>query len=349
MNRTFNRRHFLAGMGAAGAAGLFGLPMHARADKGEVVVANWGGSWNERTVKYVEAPYVESAGIKVVRDLTAAANRKTKLLAERKLPRATIDVAHASETDAYFLNTQEVWDTVDEKKVPNLKYVHDNLKTKYFVPWQYSGWVVLYNPARVSEPPRSFADLWNPKYAGKVGLTDVHYAWHQQAAALATGGGPLDIAAGQKHLLELKKMVQPRLYPSHEQIQVALKNEEVWLSCNFRARVLQFANDGVNVQPVYPKEGGIAVVFGAGVTKRARNKKNAYFYLNALLQPKGMAELAQASFYAPAVSNAPLSPEMKAKLEFAPDEQKRLHFPDLGKVGAADAGMLDWWNKVFKA
>ena len=349
MNGNFSRRRFLASTTAVGAAGLVGLPLGARANQGEVVVANWGGSWNDRTVQFIEAPLVEAAGIKVVRDLTAAANRKTKLLAEMRLPRASIDVAHQSETDAYFLNTQKVWDTVDEARIPNLKNVHDNLKTTYFVPWQYSGWVVLYNPARVSDAPKSFADLWNPKYAGKVGMTDVHYAWHYQAAALAGGAEPLDTARAQKMLLDLKKAVQPRIYPSHEQLQVALKTEEVWLGFNFRARVLQFAHDGVNVQPVYPKEGGIAVVFGACMTKRARNKDNARFYLNALLDPNGMAGLVQASFYAPAVRNAPLPPDLKAKLEFSDGEQKRLHFPDLGKVGVLDAGMLDWWNKVFKA
>lgn len=337
-------------MGAASAfAGLSAAPAWAQAAKGEVVVANWGGSWNERTVKFIEAPLLEAAGMKVVRDLAAAPARRTKLLAERALPRATIDVAHASEGDAHMLHTQGVWDTLDETKVPNLKFVHDNLKTPYFVPWQFSGWVLVYNPAKVPDPPRRFADLLNPKYAGRVGLTDIHYALHHRAAALAASGNVHDVAGAQKWLLELRKAVQPRLYPGHEQVQVGLKNEEVWISCNFRSRTLQFANEGVNVLPMYPGEGGIGTVFGAGVTKRARNKENAYAYLNAMLDPKALGSMVQETFYSPSTRNAQLPAEVKARLEFSPDEQKRLHFADLAKAGQEDPGMLDWWNKVYKA
>lgn len=349
MKRNVDRRSFLTDAGLVVAAGLTNLPALAQSGKGEVVIANWGGSWNDRTIKFIEAPLLEAAGIKVVRDLAAAPARRTKLLAERALPRATIDVAQFSESDAHLLFTQGVWDTLDETKVPNLKFVYDNLKTSYFVPWQYSGWVLVHNPSKVAEPPRKFADLLNPKYAGKMGLTDIHYALHIRAAALAAGGGVHDIALGQKWLLELKKAVQPRLYPGHEQVQIALKNEEVWISTNFRSRALQFGHEGAPVVPQYPGEGGIGVVFGAGVTKRARNKDNAYAYLNAMLDPKAMGGLVQETFYAPAIKNAQLPAEVKARLEFTAEEQKRLHFPDLAKAGPEDPALLDWWNKVYKA
>lgn len=349
MSDRINRRTFISSTGVAVATGLAASPTLAQSGKGEVVVANWGGSWNDRTVRFVEAPLLEAAGIKVIRDLASAPARRTKLLAERALPRSTIDVAHVSEADAYLLQSQGVWDAVDESKVPNLKFVHGNLKTSYFVPWQYSGWVLVVNPSKVPEAPRRFADLLNPRYAGKVGMTDIHYALHVRAAALAASGNVHDVAGGQRWLLELKKAVQPRLYPGHEQVQVALKNEEVWLSTNFRSRTLQFAHEGVNVVPQYPGEGGIGVVFGAAVTKRARNKDNAFAYLNAMLDAKALGGMVQESFYAPSVTHAVLPADLKARLEFNADEQKRLHFPDLAKAGQEDPGLLDWWNKVFKA
>lgn len=347
MSTGIDRRGFVTQAGALMLGGA-GVPAGVRASEGEVIVANWGGSWNDRTVKFVEAPLLESKGVKVVRDLAAAPARRTKLLAERALPRATIDVAHVSGADAITLQSQGVWANVDESMVPNLKFVHDKLRSSFFVPWQYSGWVLLYNPARVSEPPRSFADLLNPKYAGKVGMTDIHYQMHHLSAALAAGADLLDTAAAQKWLLELKKAVRPRIYPGHEQLQVALKNEEVWISTNFRSRALEYGHDGVNVLPQFPTEGGVGVIFGACMTKRARNRDNALRYLNAMLDPASMGGLVQESFYAPAVTNAVLSDPMRARLEFPADQQKRLHFPDLARVGQADPGMLEWWNKVFK-
>lgn len=349
MSQAMNRRQFITTSGLAASSALLPAAHAAPAGKGEVVVANWGGSWNDRTVKFVEAPLLEAEGIKVIRDLAASPARRTKLLAERALPRATIDIAHVSEADAYMLQSQGVWATIDQTTVPRMALVYENLRTNYFVPWQYSGWVLLYNPARVPDPPRRFADLLNPKYAGKVGLTDIHYALHQQSASLAAGGGLLDVAGGQKWLLELKKAVQPRIYPGHEQLQVALKNEEVWISCNFRSRVLQYANEGVNVVPEFPGEGGIGVVFGACMTKRARNKDNALRYLNALLDAKSMGGLVQESFYSPAVKNPQMPADIRNKLEFSPDQQKRLRFPDLAKLGTLDPELLNWWNRVYKA
>lgn len=156
-------------------------------------------------------------------------------------------------------------------------------------------------------------------------------------------------AKAKAGLMELKKAVQPRLYPTHQQLQAAFKAEEIWLACNYKARTQQFASDGLNVRPSYPKEGGIGITFGASMPKRARNKDNAYFYLNALLDPVGMANLVQASFYTPANKTAPLPAEFKEKISFTDDEQKRLHFQDHEFMAKVSSPWLEWWNKEFKA
>ena len=62
-----SRRQVLAGLGAVGLA--FAAPKMTRAAGGTLVVSNWGGDWNDRTVRFVEEPLVESQGIRIVRDL----------------------------------------------------------------------------------------------------------------------------------------------------------------------------------------------------------------------------------------------------------------------------------------
>lgn len=348
MTYTIDRRKFLI-QAAAGGLALGGLPALAQSSKGQVVVGNWGGGWNERTVKHVEAPFVEGAGIKVVRNLANEVALKTKLIAEMRLPRSSMDVVHMTEQDANYLEARGVWEHIDEELVPNLANVHPHLRSKFFVPWLYSGWVVMYNPNRIEETPTGFADLWNPKYAGRVGIMDGHYPWYMRTGALVGGGDSLDTELAKKNLLDLKKAVQPRIYPGHSQLAAALKSEEVWMACHFRPRVLQFAQDGVNVVPVFPKEGSILTVFGVSLVKKAPNRDNGLFYLNALLNPEGMAGIARDSFYAPSVSNAPLSPEWKERVEFTEEEQKNLHNTDFEKLTRLDPEWLEWWNRVFKA
>ena len=52
-----NRRRFLAGV--AGAMATTSAGRAAFAATGQIVVANWGGDWNDRTVEFFEATIVE--------------------------------------------------------------------------------------------------------------------------------------------------------------------------------------------------------------------------------------------------------------------------------------------------
>lgn len=340
-----DRRAFLGGLGAATLL----APGAGRAQAGgEVVVANWGGDWNDRTVKYIEAPLLEAKGMRIVRDLQGEPERRTKLLAERNLPRGTLDVAHVGDYMAYELKQQNIWDDIDYKKVPNGAEIHENLRSPYFLPWQYSAWIIVYNPNHIKEPPTSFADFWNPKFAGKVGVNNQHYHHNMQAAGLAAGS-MTDMDRIKKTAMEWKKATQPKIYPTHQQLAAAFKSEEIWIAGNYKARGMQFANDGIPVTTAYPKEGGIAVIFGASIPRKARNKEGAHTYLNALIDPKGMADLVQASFYTPAVKNAPVPPDFLKKIGFTPEEQAKLVFQDFDYMAKNTTAWLEWWDKEFRA
>ena len=114
-------------------------------------------------------------------------------------------------------------------------------------------------------------------------------------------------------MMEWKKATSPRIYPNHLQIEQALKNEEILVAPEYKARILQFASEGVNVAASYPAEGGITIIFGLVMPKKGPNPEAAKFYCNALLDPEGLAGLVQKSFYSPANTKTVL-PEAAAKL-----------------------------------
>jgi len=341
-----SRRDLVRGVGAATALSLTGRPVWAQS--GELVVSNWGGDWNDRTVRFIEAPLVESKGIRIVRALNMEPERKTKLLAERGLPRGSIDVAHFSAGDAYDLNEQGVLEQLDLKKIPNYANVRPGLRAPYFVPWVFGGVTLAYNPKYIKEPPTSLAELWNPKYAGKLGVLDQSYYNWIYMAALAGGGKMNQVEPGFAKLTEMKRTMQPKIYPTHQQLAAAFANEDVWISANYSARIAQWAKDGVSVRSSYPKEGAVTIVFGATIPKRARNKEVAYLYLNALLDPKGLGAYATASMYAPATSNAQLSDEVRSAVDFTPAQQAVLQNPDYGYQSKNLGKWQEWWNKEFK-
>ena len=81
--------------------------------------------------------------------------------------------------------------------------------------------------------------------------------------------------------------------------------------------------------------------------RRAPNSEGAYVYLNAMLDRKAMAELAAASFYAPANGSAELSPDLRTRIDFSPEEREHLNFPDYAYVSKNTAEWLEWWNKTM--
>jgi len=340
------RRAVLVGGSSLLVAAPLGCPAQA-AVGGTLVVANWGGDWNDRTVKFVEAPFTARTGVTIVHELNMEPERKTKLVAEKRPRRGTVDVVHLNDSDSYQMNKQEVLADLDPARIPNLADVVPTLKRPYFLPWLYSGVVLIHNPAKVPNPPKAYADLWDAKWNGRLGLTTQVYFNMMMMAGLIHGGSVTNTDAGKTRLMELKSLVKPKIYATHGMLAAALSNGEVDLAVNYKSRGLQWKKDGIPVDVTYPAEGAIATTFGATLPIRAQNVDTAYAYFDAMLDSEAMAGLAGASLYAPANTKAPLSPELKALVSFSPDEQARLRFPDYDYVATHTSEWLEWWNKDF--
>lgn len=343
---TPSRRRML-GLLLAGVAAPALMPRMALAAGGTVVVSNWGGDWNERTMRYVEKPLLEDKGFTVVRDLGMEPERKTKLIAEKRIRRASADVIHVNSSDAFELKGQEVIADLDLSKIPNYADVVEELKAPYFVPWLYSAVVIIYNKDKVPEPPTSYADLFDPKWAGRIGLTNQLYFNYMMMAGLVANGDMTSAEEGKPLLEKMVAESKPRLYAAHQQLQAGLANGEVDIAVNYKARGLQWAADGQPLAIQYPDEGAIAVTFGACLTEFGPNRDAGYAYLDAMLDPTAMAGLAEASLYAPANPKAELSDELRALVDFSPEERATMRFLDYAYVAQNTAGWLEWWNKSF--
>src|SRR5438445_9854496 len=84
-----SRRTVMKGIAAAGAATM--LPLPSRAAGGKVVVGTWGGDYQNLQQKHVVAPIMDKEGVQVI-FATDDSPRKTKMMAEQRLPRGSMDV-----------------------------------------------------------------------------------------------------------------------------------------------------------------------------------------------------------------------------------------------------------------
>ncbi len=331
----------------AGASALALTPQAARA-AGQVVVGTWGGDYAALLSENIDKPLLAPKGIEVVQDIATQDPRKTKLTAERGR-RGTLDVACLSDIDCYNMSLLNVWEPLSEANVPNIKNILPSLRTPYSINQIYSGLVVLYNPDRVKGGIKSFADLWDIKHKGRVGLVDIQYLYNIAMATVAHGGKMTDLEPGKKALMDMKSRIQPKLYPSNEAIAVALKGEEIDMTVLWLARGMFWKKGGVNLTHAVPSEGAITYSSGAGVPKNAPNKANGLTYLNAMLEPAGQQRFAERMFFSPTIANAGVPDELMRSIGFTEAEQAKFNSPDLDYMAKNVSQLLDFWNKEFKA
>jgi putative spermidine/putrescine transport system substrate-binding protein len=333
-------RRTLLASAAAAAVGTRG----ARAEGGQIIVGTWAGDYGNLLKANVQDPILVPKGYDVIQDVGDEPPRIAKMIAQKRLPHGTVDVACVQAVAAYQLNTLELVEKIDESKVPNLKYVRSDLRTDYFAPHIWSPQVLMYNPDRVAPAPTTFGDLLDPKYKGKVGFPDVNAFYVMMAAALFGSGNASDFDKAKE--VAQKLITQDlHLYPATDQAAPSFKTGEADIGVMWLARVNMWQNAGVPVKAAFPKEGCILYVSGMVVPKNAPDKEGAFAYLDAMLAPSAQQRFAERMGYLPTVTNAPLTGKLAEQLAL-PEPPPKLVVPDFAYTSKVMADIQEWWKKA---
>ncbi len=167
MKQRFTRRTFLAATAALGAAPFTHI---ARAQDKSLVAATFPGTWNEAHREILAPAFRKRSGASVTQTIILAQDQLARLAAA-KGGRAPFDVA--------LFDAPQVLDAVKQQLIvqyPGAKSPHfSELLPQYQDKWgpvislQVIG--IGYNPRKIKTPPRSWKELYDPKYKGRVGLT----------------------------------------------------------------------------------------------------------------------------------------------------------------------------------
>lgn len=349
MTGPITRRNFNAGAAAALLGSSLGTAAFGQAKaSGRVVVGTWGGDYQKLQQLNIVDTLMTPAGVETVFDTANDTVRKTKLMAEKPLPRGSMDVVALTGQGSYEMWKNNVLEEIDESKVPNIKHVPQSLRVPYGIPHIFTGRVILYNPKIITTAPTSYADLWNPEYAGKVGVIDIQYQTTLESAALISGGGMNNYEPGKAKLMELKKN-GVKIYPTNEAMAQALKSEECAICIMWHARGVMWQNAGIPIEIATPKEGVVLYMSTLSVAKNSRNKAAAFAYLDAALDPSPQAKFAEMMGYAPTVDHVTLDPALAKRVTYTPEQQAAFLKQDHDYLSANDALFQEWWNKTFKS
>jgi putative spermidine/putrescine transport system substrate-binding protein len=345
---TLSRRGLLKRAAALTCVGLADLSCGAAAQsKGKIVVGTWGGDYARLLNKNVEQPILVPDGWEVIQDQAGDPERRSKLLAERRLPRGTTDIQGLSALGMFQMHDAGVIEAIDYGKLKNAPNLLPSMQYPYGVGHIYSGKVGVFNPKLVDRVPSSYKDIFDPARGDKLGIIDIQYQYTLVCAALAAGGKVDDLEPGKKLLLECKK-AGARIYPTNEAFAQGLKTEEFSVGVMWKARVVQWQNAGISVEAIVPAEGALAYVSGFVVPRNAPNKAGSYAYLDAMLAKSAQEAFAIDMGYNPTVTNAVVRSELNGRIGFTPQEVKALVDLDYPYMTHNDVALKDWWDKELK-
>jgi putative spermidine/putrescine transport system substrate-binding protein len=345
MTFVLSRRSVLQAGGALAALAVGGRPALSACDA--VAVATWGGDYQKFLIEGVE-PVLKGNKLEALYDVTRPSERKTKLYAERNLRSGTMGVVLLNAPDMQEMFKAGTLIELDAAKMPNAKNIDPRFAASWAIPHIYSAQSILYNRDEVKAAPDSYAVFWDPRYKGRVGIQrHLWVNWFEIAAILA-GGTPSDYEPGKQLLLELKKN-EPKVYPSQEHLAVALKNGEVWLTPNWRARGYMWRKEGMPLADAAPKEGMVPVLYQGGIAKGLRDKECGYGFLDAMLAPQAQSVFAANMGYLPTVANATVPPDLLKEIGFTEAEKEKFWQQDYDYVGRNFQPWGEWWEKSFLA
>jgi putative spermidine/putrescine transport system substrate-binding protein len=267
------------------------------------------------------------------------------MYAQRRLPRGADDVICLQAVRGHEVGQAGLVEELDATKVPNLAHVLPNLRTSFYAPHIYSPQIIVYNPLAVKDPPKTFTDLLDPKYKGRVGVGDINYMYVMMAAAIAATGDINKVEAEETRALALRLNANGlRLYPSTDSIGAGLKSGEIDVGLMWLARSIMWQNAGIPVKASFQTEGSVLYVSGMVVPKNAANKPAAYKYLNAMLAPSAQTKFAERMGYLPTVDDSPLTGTIGEQLAL-PNPPPRMIPPDYGITGKLQGAVSEWWKK----
>ena len=298
--------------------------------------ANWGG---------VTALYKKLAGVTVPPDPKGSSIAMAALEKEKGAPQAdTSYYSGAIGFQAAEKGLHEPYKPAGWEKIPAA--LKDPNGLWWTVHTSAIAFVVNTRALGGAPVPRSWRDLLNPVYKGKIAYDDP--TWGGTSFTLVyglnalMGGNEKDFKPGLAYLKKLDANVSS--YPRESIYNGVLRGEvPIWINADGNGYKMKYV-DGGPVEVVIPSEGTFTMPLVMGLVKGAPHKAEAKKYLDWLLTAPAQGEFAKA-YFLPVLPGA--TPKEIAAHFLPAGEYKRARALDLAKMAAAaDALKRAWVDEI---
>jgi spermidine/putrescine-binding protein len=214
------------------------------------------------------------------------------------------DLIHPCNQYWKLLVDDELVQPIDTSKLSNWSSLSEGLTEKgmfngkqYWVPWDWGNESILVRTDLVDKVPTSWADLWDPQYAGHIALYDSGESMHV-ITALAMGLDPWgttaeDDAAIKEKMLELVPNVLA-YWSDTTEVQQLVASGDVWVAANaWNDAYTALADEGYDVEYVTPAEGPLGWLCGFAIPTTSENPDLAHEMIDAYISTPSMVFLAE--------------------------------------------------------
>ncbi len=315
MTREYDRRTFLRNAGAYAAAGLAvpsavagcggdsggssvkpsgnaGAPLKTG---GDLVWVSWEGYDNPKALK----PWLSKSHIALKPTYVNSNDLITAKIVAAKRTGSAVDVA--TYYNAYFKQLQQLGlvPEIDVERIPNYKNLSELFRTNPFwapggkvtgVPFVFNWNGLVYDSAVIKQAPTSYDILFEPKYKGKVLVTEDTLSLYQQTTKIVgvdvTKMTDADFAKVEDWISRL--LAQTRgVTPSYGDISTKLAAGDGVMAMPGYPAITKFAADAgkKTIRATIPQEGGYTSCDAWYVPPTVKHVDNAYAYINETLEP----------------------------------------------------------------
>jgi putative spermidine/putrescine transport system substrate-binding protein len=345
------RREFLR-MSAATAMGMSALGRSVSSEAAQsMAMLTWGGLWGNGMAQYVDTPFTTKTGFTIVQDRgPTPVERVTKLKID--LSNQPYDLVQITDGVVPLAEAQGVLEPLDPVS-PNLSFLKDvpaRFRRPGWVGMIYSALGIVYNKEQVKKPPRSFADMWNPEFTGRIVLPQITHSigpYIIPIGAMAAGKDPKDAQAGFDMLRKMVKL-QPIWADDTDTIMNSLQTGDATIGLLYKSQCFTIQDKGAKVDWVFPGEGAISYVAGTGIAKNSKHRALAEQYINMTIAPQYQTWTAKVFNYAgtnPKMLSM-LPPELQQRVQFSPAQTGKIVDLDQQFISTHRSDWTDQWNRI---
>ena len=228
-------------------------------------------------------------GIKVNRDEYSA---NEEMYAKLSAGGTAYDLVQPTDYIVSLMIRQGLLQELDHDKLPALKNFDPNYLdfafdpgNKYTIPYQAGTDAIVVNTDKVKNVPQSWADLWNPEYAGRmIFLDDSRATIGMTLLTLGYDVNTTDPAQLEEAKTKLAELVPNVKAFDSDSPKTALIAGDVDLGMTWTGEAFLAQQEVPSIQYVYPTEGAILWQDNWAMPKDAPHPDAAYAWLNYTMQ-----------------------------------------------------------------